>query len=189
MKKDKSPRKIYLPTKRVRKGLLVIKTGNGKGKSSAAFGMIFRALGRGMRVAVVQFIKGKWISGEIRSLETFRGRVTYHGVGEDFTWNTKSFSRDRAHAKKGWQICERLLKKGKHHVYLFDEILYVLAYNFLPLRDVINGLKKRKGHQHVILTGRHCPKKLIQMADLVTEMREIKHPFRKGILAQPGIDY
>jgi cob(I)alamin adenosyltransferase len=189
MKKDLAPREYKGPTKRESKGLLLIYTGEGKGKSTAAFGAAFRSLGRGFRVAVVQFIKGEWISGEVKALEKFESQVDYFSVGEGFTWDTKNLEKDIANAESGWRKCLELLKSNKHDVYLFDELIYVLKYDFLKLSDVIEGLKTRNPKVHVILTGRDAPAALIEMADLVTEMKEVKHPFKKGILAQPGIDY
>jgi cob(I)alamin adenosyltransferase len=167
----------------------VIYTGDGKGKSTAAFGTVLRCLGKGYKVAVVQFIKGGWISGEIKALEKFGSQVECFTEGEGFTWDTKSLKRDVAAAEKGWKRCVQLLKAKRHRVYLFDEILYALKYKFLSVNQVIAGLSQRDPQAHVLLTGRDAPAKLIQIADLVTEMREIKHPFKKGIVAQPGIDY
>lgn len=186
---DLAPREYHGPSGHDRKGLLIIYTGEGKGKSTAAFGAIFRSLGRGMKVAVVQFIKGKWVSGEVQALQKFGSLVTYFSEGEGFTWETKNLDRDRLTAQKGWDRCLTLLKDNQHHVYLFDELLYVLKYKFLNLEDIIEGLKRRNANSHVILTGRDAPEKLITMADLVTEMKEIKHPFQTGLVAQPGIDY
>ena len=189
MVKDVAPREYKGPTKRFSKGLLIIYTGEGKGKSTAGFGAIFRSLGRGLKVAVVQFIKGKWVSGEIKALKEFGPQVDYFSEGEGFTWNTKSLERDKKTARKGWNRCLSLLKEKKHHVYLFDELIYVLKYKFLSVKEVKKGLQEKDPKAHVILTGRDAPPELTQMADLVTEMREIKHPFKKGIMAQPGIDY
>ncbi len=188
-KKDLAPREFSGPQKRIKKGLLIIYTGYGKGKSTAAFGAVFRSLGRGFKVAVIQFIKGEGISGEVKALEKFGAQVTYASVGEGFTWNTKDLARDIATARHGWEICLQLLKEKKHNVYLFDELVYVLKYKFLPLSEIIAGLKQKDPAAHVILTGRDAPKSLLAMADLVTEMKEIKHPYKKGIIAQPGIDY
>lgn len=186
---DIAPREFRGPTERVRKGLLLIYTGDGKGKSTAAFGAVFRSLGRGYKVAVVQFIKGEWISGEVKALEKFGSQVDYFSEGEGFTWDTQSLERDVATARRGWERCLGLLRARKHQIYLFDELVYVLKYNFLPLNEVIDGLKERDPDAHVILTGRDAPPDLVKMADLVTEMKEVKHPFRQGIVAQPGIDY
>ncbi|MFN0117565.1 MAG: cob(I)yrinic acid a,c-diamide adenosyltransferase [Elusimicrobiota bacterium] len=186
---DLAPREFNGPTERIQKGLLIIYTGNGKGKSTAAFGAVFRSLGRNFKVAVVQFIKGEWISGEIKALEKFGAQVSYFSEGEGFTWDTKDLARDIACAKRGWNRCVELLKEGKNNIFLFDEIIYVLKYKFLTLEEVIGGLKYKAPSAHVILTGRDAPQELIDMADLVTEMREIKHPYNKGITAQAGIDY
>lgn len=189
MKKDLAPREYRGPTKRIPKGLLLIYTGEGKGKSTAAFGAVLRSLGHGYKVAVVQFIKGEWKSGEVKALKSFGKQVDYYSVGEGFTWNTKSLDRDVASAKKGWDQCLKLLKAKKHDLYFFDELIYVLKYQFLTLKEVMEGLAHRDPKAHVILTGRDASVQLIGIADLVTEMREIKHPFKKGIVAQPGIDY
>lgn len=186
---DLAPREFRGPTERIRQGLLVVNTGEGKGKSTAAFGTVFRALGRGYRVAIVQFMKGPWVTGEVAALERFGDAVEIHRVGEGFTWETKSLDKDKALARQAWEICLRLLRAGGHDVYLFDELVYVLKYRFLELPEVLAGLRERPRMAHVILTGRDAPPELIEAADLVTEMREVKHPFRKGILAQPGIDY
>jgi len=188
-KKDIAPRQFIGPTRRKRKGLLILYTGEGKGKTTAAFGAVFRSLGRGLRVAVVQFIKGKWISGEIKALEKFGEQVEFHSVGDGFTWDTQNFDQDVASAKKGWEKCIQLLRKSEHDVYLFDELIYVLKYRFLTLNEILKGLKNKDPKAHIILTGRDAPKSLIKRADLVTEMKEIKHPYQKGLIAQPGIDY
>lgn len=188
-KQDLAPREFHGPTERIRKGLLIIYTGEGKGKSTAGFGAVFRSLGRGFRCAVVQFIKGEWISGEVKALEKFGAQVDYSSVGEGFTWDTKDLQKDIDNAKRGWAKCVELLKAKKHNVFLFDELIYVLKYEFLSLDEVIEGLSHKDPNAHVILTGRDAPAKLIEMADLVTEMREIKHPYKQGITAQPGIDY
>jgi cob(I)alamin adenosyltransferase len=186
---DVAPREFKGPAERIRKGLLVVYTGEGKGKTTAAFGAVFRSLGRGFKVAVVQFIKGPWVSGELVALEKFGAQVEYHKVGEGFTWDTKDLAKDIASAEKGWGICEDLLKRGEHDVYLFDELVYVLKYKFLTVDRVLEGLKRRPALSHVLLTGRDAPPELIAAADLVTEMKEIRHPYRQGIQAQPGIDY
>jgi len=188
-KRPWAPRQYRGPTKRKGKGLIVIFTGNGKGKTSAAFGTVFRSLGRGYKVAVVRFMKGKWVSGEIKALEKFGAQVDVYSAGDGFTWDTKNLKQDLTTAKRGWKTCLSLLKAKKHHVFLFDELCYVLKYRFLPLQEVLKGLKLKDPHAHVILTGRDAPIPLVKKADLVTEMKEVKHPFGKGILAQPGIDY
>lgn len=186
---DIAPREFNGPSERIRKGLLIVYTGNGKGKSTAAMGAAFRSLGRGFRVAVVQFIKGAWISGEVKAFEKFGDKALFEAVGEGFTWDTKDLKKDIAAADKGWKRCVELLEQGKHDVYIFDELIYVLKYKFLTLETVLAGLQKKPDNAHVILTGRDAPEELLKIADLATEMREIAHPYNKGITAQPGIDY
>jgi len=186
---DIAPREFRGPSERIRKGLLIVYTGEGKGKSTAAFGMVFRSLGRGYKVAIVQFMKGPWVTGEIPALERFGDAVEVHRIGEGFTWETKSLEKDKALARQAWDICLRLLKDGKHDLYLFDELVYVLKYKFLPEDEVLRGLALRPAASHVVVTGRDASPSLVAAADLVTEMKEIKHPFRQGIVAQPGVDY
>lgn len=187
---DIAPREFKAPEERIKKGLLIIYTGEGKGKSTAAFGAVFRSLGRGYKVAVVQFIKGPWISGEIKALEKFKNQVDFSSVGDGFTWDTKNLAQDVAAAQAGWNRCKELLAAKQHNVYLFDELIYVLKYKFLDSATVLNDLLQLKpANAHVILTGRDVPSEFVQQADLVTEMREIKHPYKQGIVAQPGIDY
>jgi cob(I)alamin adenosyltransferase len=186
---DIAPREFKGPADRKRRGIIAVYTGEGKGKSTAAFGAALRALGRGMDVAVVQFMKGPWVSGEFEALQKFGSKVEIHKVGEGFTWDTKDLERDKACARAGWDVCRRLLTDGRHGLYIFDEILYVLKYRFLPVEDVVQGLKLKPPLSHLILTGRDAPAEIIAAADLVTEMKEIKHPYRAGIAAQAGFDY
>jgi cob(I)alamin adenosyltransferase len=187
---DVAPREFHGLTERIKKGLLIVYTGDGKGKSTAAFGAVFRSLGRGFKVAIVQFIKGPWVSGEIKALEKFGDRVVFESVGDGFTWDTKDPEKDVASAKAGWEKCKQLLAAARHDVYLFDELIYVLKYQFLSTPDVIADIERlRPPHAHVILTGRDAPAELIEKADLVTEMRATKHPYQQGITAQPGIDF
>lgn len=187
--KDAAPREYKAPLKKIKKGLLVLYTGDGKGKTTAGFGAVFRSLGRGYRVAVVQFIKGKWISGEVKALKRFGSHAIHYAVGDGFTWDTKNFEQDAASAKRGWELCVRLLRENKYDLYLFDELLYVLKYHFLSVQEVLSGLKEKPDRAHVILTGRDAPSDLIAAADLVSDIHEVKHPFKLGIPAQPGIDY
>jgi cob(I)alamin adenosyltransferase len=188
-KKDKAPRAYRGPKKHIKRGLLIVYTGDGKGKTTAALGAVFRSLGRGLKVAIVQFMKGKWVSGEKKAFERFGSQVKIHAIGEGFTWETKSLQRDKKLAKKGWALCEKLLRENQYDVFLFDELNYELAYQFLDLKKVLKSLSKRHPHAHVLVTGRDAPSQLIEMADLVTEMRQIKHPFYSGITAQAGIDF
>jgi cob(I)alamin adenosyltransferase len=186
---DIAPREFNAPADRSRRGLIAVYTGDGKGKSTAGFGAALRALGRGMSIAVVQFMKGPWVSGEFQALEKFGDKVEVHRMGEGFTWDTKDLERDKASARAAWEKCVSLLKEGRHGLYLFDEVLYVLKYRFLPVEDVVDGLRFKPPLAHVILTGRDAPPEIVHLADLVTEMKEIKHPYKSGIVAQAGFDY
>lgn len=186
---DRAPRAHLETTKAVRKGLIIVYTGEGKGKTTAALGLAFRALGYGWRVAMVQFIKGKWKTGEGTMCEQLKDRIDCFAMGEGFTWITKDYERDVETARKAWAKCLEMLRDERYQVVIFDELNYVLKYNFLPLEEILDALKHKPPQTHVIITGRDAPQGLIELADLVTEMREIKHPYRTGIKAQPGIDY
>ena len=187
---DKAPRDYKVTGQYQKKGLILVHTGGGKGKSTAAFGTALRAIGRGYKVAMAQFIKGKWKTGEEEAAKKFFGkRFQIFPMGEGFTWETQNFKRDVAKAKKAWQKCLKLLHDKEHELVIFDEINYVLKYNFLDVNKVVAALKKKPSLKHVILTGNGAPEKLIEIADLVTEMKCIKHPYEKGIKAQPGIEY
>ncbi|MCC7092431.1 MAG: cob(I)yrinic acid a,c-diamide adenosyltransferase [Nitrosomonas sp.] len=168
-------------------GLLLVHTGNGKGKSSAAFGMIARALGHGLRVGVAQFIKGRSDTGE----ETFfrsQPHVDWHVLGEGYTWDTQNLERDTATAQRGWVIAQNMLRDPAIELVVLDELTYPIKFGWLDMATVLNDLKNRPAMQHVIITGRGAPDALCQLADTVTEMTDIKHAFRSGIQAQKGID-
>jgi len=170
-----------------KKGLLLVLTGNGKGKSSSAFGMVARALGHGMRVGVAQFIKGRSDTGE----EAFfrkQENVVWHVLGEGFTWDTQNLERDTEIARQGWTIVQKMLCDPALDLVVLDELTYPLKYGWLDIKMVLEDFKKRPVMQHVIVTGRAAPEALCEAADTVTEMRDIKHAFRCGIMAQNGID-
>ena len=169
-------------------GLLIVYTGDGKGKTTAALGLVFRTLGRGWPVAVVQFIKGKWKTGERLFAETLPN-LTFRVMGLGFTWDSDDLSRDKAAAAAAWQEAARLIGEGQHTVVILDEITYALNYGFLSLDEVLTVLRDRPAHVHVALTGRNAPAALLEAADLVTEMRKLKHPFDSGRKAQLGIDF
>jgi len=189
-REDKAPRYHEETARSVAKGLIIVNTGDGKGKSTAGFGMVLRSLGRGYKVAVVQFIKGKWITGETKALKRFGRQIEVHTLGDGFTWETQNLEQDKATAKRAWKKCLELIQSKGHRVLFFDELNYVLKYGFLSVEDVVSGLKEKDPKTHVILTGRDAPPEIIEMADLVTEMREIKHPYKsQKIKAQPGIEY
>lgn len=187
--KDKAPRNHKISGTYVKKGLILVNTGDGKGKSTAAFGTAIRALGRGYKVAMVQFIKGKWKTGEEKSFKRFGKQFRHFVMGQGFTWDTKNLDQDVKSARKAWEKCKELLHDKVHQLVIFDEINYVMKYNFLPAAEVAEELKKKPAMKHVILTGGGAPQEIIDVADLVTEMKCIKHPYHKGIKAQPGIEY
>lgn len=189
MVKKKAARDKIMARKILEKGLLIVHTGKGKGKSTAAFGMIFRALGHGMRVAVIQFVKGARQTGERSLLEKFPDLVTIRAMGEGFTWETQDRERDIAHARAAWDEARRLIADPSIAMVLLDELNIVLRYDYLPLAEVLEVLKSKPQTKHVIVTGRNAREELIELADLVTEMEQIKHPFRSGVKAQPGIEF
>jgi cob(I)alamin adenosyltransferase len=169
-------------------GLLIVYTGHGKGKTTAALGTVFRALGRGMRVAVIQFIKGKWKTGERTFAESLPG-LEFHVMGKGFTWESDDLSRDKAAACAAWETARRFIESKERDLVVLDEITYAFHYGFLALDDVLATLRARPQNVHIIVTGRNAPEALIEAADLVTEMRPVKHPFEQGVPAQIGIDF
>ena len=190
MRKKKVVRDKILASKIVEKGLLIVHTGKGKGKSTAAFGMAFRSLGHGLPVAIVQFVKGAIDTGERMALERFGDLVSINRLGEGFTWETQDRQRDIAAAKHAWETAKELIKSGEYHLVVLDELNIVLRYDYLPLAEVLEFLTNEKpADVHVVITGRNAPDALIEMADLVTEMELIKHPFRSGVKAQKGIEF
>ena len=194
-KKRKAAREKMLADKTREKGLLIVHTGKGKGKSTAAFGLVFRALGNGMKVGIVQFVKGKWETGERHALEKFADQVTIKAMGEGFTWDTQDRARDIAAAKAAWEMAKEMIDacRGPNRPYdmiLLDELNIVLRYDYLPLDEVVDYLKGRPEMLHVIVTGRNAKEPLIEAADLVTEMTQVKHPFREqNVKAQLGIEF
>lgn len=169
------------------KGLLLVHTGNGKGKSSSAFGMIARALGHGMRVGVAQFIKGRTDTGEEAFFRN-QEHVVWHILGEGFTWETQNLERDTETAQRGWAIVQEMLRDPTLDLIVLDELTYPLKFGWLDLSAVLQDLENRPAMQHVVITGRAAPDALCEAADTVSEMRDIKHAFRAGIQAQKGID-
>ncbi|MBI3306609.1 MAG: cob(I)yrinic acid a,c-diamide adenosyltransferase [Candidatus Omnitrophica bacterium] len=186
---DNAPRVHKEIKEFTKKGLILVNTGTGKGKSTAAFGTALRAIGRGYKVAMVQFIKGKWKTGEVEAAKKFGDQFQIEIMGEGFTWDTKNFEQDVKMARQAWERCKELLHDKEHGLVIFDEINYVMKYNFLDPVEIAAELKKKPPLKHVILTGGGAPPELIEIADLVTEMKCIKHPYEKGIKAQPGIEY
>jgi cob(I)alamin adenosyltransferase len=169
------------------RGVVLVLTGNGKGKSSSAFGMLARALGHGMRAGVAQFIKGRSGTGEEAFFRQQPG-VQWHLLGEGFTWETQNLARDIATAQRGWTVVRGMLQDERLGLVILDELTYPLKYGWLELDTVLADLAARPPMQHVIITGRGAPDGLIEMADTVSELRDVKHAFRAGVKAQPGVD-
>jgi cob(I)alamin adenosyltransferase len=169
------------------RGVLLVLTGNGKGKSSSAFGMVARALGHGMRVGVVQFIKGKYATGEKAFFRRFPG-VSYHVMGEGFTWETQDRDRDVRAAAAAWEVAAGMLREGTFALVVLDELNIALRYRYLELDAILQALRSRPPAQHVVVTGRGAPPELIEIADTVTDMRVVKHAFDAGVHAQRGIE-
>ena len=171
------------------RGLILVHTGNGKGKSSSAFGVIARALGWGHRVGVVQFIKGKWITGERQFFDRFPDQLDWHTMGEGFTWDTQDKARDIAAAEAAFARAREMMASGRYDLIVLDEINIAMRYDYLSTDDVLDGLKARAGQTSVILTGRDAKPELCDYADLVSEMVEVKHPFKAGLKAKRGVDF
>ncbi|MBZ2209628.1 cob(I)yrinic acid a,c-diamide adenosyltransferase [Massilia soli] len=170
-------------------GIIVVTTGNGKGKSSSGFGMVMRALGHGMKVAVVQFIKGGMSTGEEKFLRRFPDEVSFHAMGEGYTWETQDRQRDTEKAAEAWALARRFLSDPDIGLVLLDELNIALKYRYLDAEDVIEDLLDRPAMQHVVITGRGAPEELIAVADTVTEMAVVKHAFQAGIAAQQGTEW
>ncbi|HEX5483326.1 MAG TPA: cob(I)yrinic acid a,c-diamide adenosyltransferase [Terriglobia bacterium] len=173
---------------RKKKGLIIVNTGNGKGKTTAALGVALRACGYGMKVIMLQFFKGKWKCGELRSAPKL-GTFEIHPMGKGFTWESKDIEVDKAMVRSAWQAAKEKILSGGYDMVIMDEINYALDYGFLPVDDVVEFLKNKPPMLHAILTGRNAKPEVIEIADLVTEMREIKHPFKQGISAQKGVEF
>ncbi|MRW94804.1 cob(I)yrinic acid a,c-diamide adenosyltransferase [Duganella sp. FT80W] len=170
-------------------GIIIVNTGNGKGKSSSAFGMAIRAMGHGMKVGVVQFIKGALQTGEERFLRRFPDEISFHAMGEGYTWETQNRERDIAKAQEAWQKAKEFLADPQIGLVVFDELNIALKYKYLDVEAVINDLLARPEMQHVVITGRGAPPELIEIADTVTEMNVVKHAFKAGIGAQAGTEW
>ena len=191
MRKHKAVKDRMVAERSGEKGLLIVHTGAGKGKTSAALGMVMRHLGRGWPVGVVQFVKAPdYETGEVLLLRRFPDLVTLHVMGEGFTWDTQDRARDMATARAAWEQAKELIRDDRHRLVLLDELNIVLRYDYLPLDEVVDFLRDEKpADKHVVVTGRNAKSELIEAADLVTEMTLVKHPFREGIKAQKGIEF
>ena len=189
MEKRKAVQDAEVAEKTVEKGLLMVHTGTGKGKSTAAFGLALRMLGRGHRIGVVQFIKGAWHSAERDALAEFGEQVSWHTMGEGFTWDTQDLKRDVAAAERAWAKALELMTDPGFGLVILDELNIALRYEYLDLHTIVTALNARRPGLHVVVTGRNAKPELIAAADLVTEMTLVKHHFAAGVKAQPGIEF
>lgn len=171
------------------KGLIMVHTGHGKGKTTAALGLAFRALGHGLPVCIIQFIKGTWKYGELYSAKRFADLLEFHVVGEGFTWKSRDEERDRQAAREGWRLAKARIEEGSHHLVVLDEFTFALNYGMVDVDEALDSLRRKPEKLHVLITGRDAPAALVEIADLVTEMREVKHPYKSGIKAQKGIEF
>lgn len=189
MAKRKAVQDAEVAGKTLEKGLLIVNTGPGKGKSTAAFGLILRALGHGWRIGVVQFIKGAWSTGERKALDTFGDQISWHSMGEGFTWETQDKARDIAAATRAFGKAKALMADESIRLLVLDELNIALRYDYLPLAEVVAVLQARRPDLHIVVTGRNAKSELIEAADLVTEMTLVKHHFAAGVKAQEGIEF
>ena len=189
MENRKAVQDAEVAGKTIEKGLLIVNTGPGKGKTTAAMGLALRALGHGWKVGIVQFIKGAWNTGERNALETFGPRVEFHVLGEGFTWNTQDKARDIAACQKAWAKAQELMADPKFGLVILDELNIALRYDYLPLAEVVAVLAARRPGLHVVVTGRNAKPELIAIADTVTEMGALKHHFAAGVKTQVGIEH
>ena len=179
-----------LADKTVEKGLLIVHTGKGKGKSTAAFGLVARAIGNDMKIGVVQYVKGKWETGERLVLDQFPDQVSIRTMGEGFTWETQDKARDIAAAEAAWAVSKEMIADPSYDLVVLDELNIVLRYDYLAIEDVLETFRNKRDMLHVVVTGRNAKPELIEIADLVTEMTQIKHPFREqNVRAQKGIEF
>ncbi len=170
-------------------GLIAVFTGNGKGKTTAALGLAFRALGHGQRVCIIQFIKGSWQYGELETARMFKPLLDFHVMGRGFTWKSADLEKDKAAAREAWQFTVQTIRANKHELVILDELTYLAHYQIINEEDMLAVLREKPAAMHIAITGRHASAALIELADLVTEMREIKHPFHNGIKAQKGMEF
>ena len=189
MRALKAERDVMMAQKREGQGLLMVHTGDGKGKSTAAFGMVARALGWGYKVGVVQYIKGKWITGERQFFRKFPDRVRYAVMGEGFTWDVADREKDIAAARAAWATSLQMIADPDLHLVVLDELNIALRYDYLDIAEVVEGLKARPIDKHVCVTGRNAKPELLAIADLITEFQAVRHPFEQGFKAQRGVDF
>ena len=190
MKKLQAAHDKMVASKTIEKGLLIVHTGKGKGKTTAALGMVVRAIGHGKKVGVVQFVKGAMATGEKAVFDAFPNQIEFKPMGEGFTWDTQDRARDIAVAREAWDEVKRMILDPSYDMVLADELNIVLRYDYLPVEEVVAVLKAKPAMTHVIVTGRNAPDAVVEIADLVTEMTLVKHPFREqGVKAQAGVEF
>lgn len=173
----------------MKKGLLILFTGHGKGKTTAALGLVFRSLGHGQKVCIIQFIKGSWKYGELYSAERFKDLLDFHVAGRGFTWKSPNIKEDTEIARKAWILAKEMICSQRYDLIVLDEITYLVKYGMIDENEIVEFLLNRPKGVHIVVTGRDAPQSLMEAADLVTVMEEIKHPFKKGIKAQKGIEF
>lgn len=181
---DNPPNEKTPPT-----GLIALFTGNGKGKTTAALGLALRALGHGHRVCIIQFLKGSWKYGELDAAEKFSPLLEFHVMGRGFTWKSDDLEKDKEAAKAAWDFTTRTIQENRHELVILDELTYLAHYRIIEEEAILTVLRHKPASMHICVTGRHASEALIQLADLVTEMREIKHPYQRGVRAQKGIEF
>ncbi len=189
MAKKKAARDKIIAGKTEERGLIIVHTGKGKGKTTAAMGMAMRCIGHGMKVGIVQFVKGVWETGERQVLTAFPDRCVMQAMGEGFTWDTQDLQRDKAAARRAFDAAKAMIADSSFRMVILDELNIVLRYGYLPLDEVLETLREKPRDVHVVVTGRNAKEELIEIADLVTEMTLVKHPFRGGVKAQAGVEF
>jgi cob(I)alamin adenosyltransferase len=171
------------------KGLLMVFTGKGKGKTTSSLGLTLRALGHGHRVCFIQFIKGSWQYGELEAAKQYKDLLDFHVMGRGFTWKSDDLEKDIAVAREAWEYAKKIIAENKHHLVVLDELTYLVTYKMIDEQEMVDVLTSRDPSMHIVVTGRGAGDKLTEAADLVTEMREIKHPYKQGVKAQKGIEF
>ncbi len=171
------------------KGIVAVFTGNGKGKTTASLGLAFRALGHGQRVCIIQFIKGSWKYGELESAKQFSKLLDFHVMGRGFTWKSDDLEKDKAVAREAWNFTKKVILGDQYDMVVLDELTYLPYYKIISEQEILSVLKEKPKTLHVVITGRYASDELIAFADLVTEMKEVKHPYKKGIKAQKGFEF
>lgn len=173
----------------MKRGLLMVFTGDGKGKTTAALGLALRAIGHGFKICVIQFIKGSWQYGELNSVKRFEDLMDFHVMGRGFTWKSDDIKKDKKAARDAWQFAKQMITSGKYQIIILDELTYLVKLKMIDEREIVDILSKKPQDLHVVVTGRKAPQSLIDVADLVTEMQAVKHPLKNGVKAQKGIEF